>query len=80
MPDPKQENLDALLQENRLFPPSDEFRKQANANDPEIYERALRDPENFWATASRAVWTGSRPGTQYWNGKPPGRNGFSAES
>jgi acetyl-CoA synthetase len=57
MPDPKQENLDALLQENRLFPPSDEFRKQANANDPEIYERALRDPEKFWATeAERLDW------------------------
>jgi acetyl-CoA synthetase len=57
MPDPKQENLDALLQENRLFPPSEEFRKQANANDPEIYERARRDPQAFWATeAQRLDW------------------------
>jgi acetyl-CoA synthetase len=55
MPDPKQKNLDALLQENRLFPPSEEFRKQANANDPEIYERASRDPEKFWATEAQKL-------------------------
>ena len=53
----KQENLDALLEENRKFPPSEEFRKQANANDPEIYERARRDPETFWAQqAERLDW------------------------
>ena len=50
MPDPKKENLDALLEENRKFPPSEEFRKQANANDPEIYENARRDPEGFCYT------------------------------
>ncbi|HEV3219805.1 MAG TPA: acetate--CoA ligase [Candidatus Acidoferrales bacterium] len=49
MPNNEQERLSALLQENRLFPPSEEFRKQANASDPEIYERARRDPEAFWA-------------------------------
>ena len=53
----KQENLDALLEENRKFPPSEEFRKHANANDPEIYERARRDPETFWAQqAERLDW------------------------
>jgi acetyl-CoA synthetase len=57
MPDPKKENLDALLEENRKFPPSEEFRKQANANDPEIYENARRDPEGFWAKhAERLDW------------------------
>jgi len=55
MPESKPENLDALLQENRLFPPSEEFRKQANANDPEIYERAARDPEKFWATEAQKL-------------------------
>jgi acetyl-CoA synthetase len=49
MPNNEQERLSALLQENRLFPPSEEFRKQANASDPEIYDRARRDPEAFWA-------------------------------
>ena len=42
-------NLDALLSEKRTFPPTEEFRRQANAADPALYERALRDSEGFWA-------------------------------
>jgi acetyl-CoA synthetase len=42
-------NLDALLSEKRSFPPSEEFRKQANAADPSLYERAAADSEGFWA-------------------------------
>src|SRR5688500_4267102 len=41
--------IEALLQENRTFPPTPEFVAQANANDPAIYERAAQDPEGFWA-------------------------------
>ena len=52
-----QEKLAALLQENRIFPPSEEFRRQANATDPSIYERAHRDLEGFWAQeAGRLAW------------------------
>jgi acetyl-CoA synthetase len=64
----KQENLDALLEENRKFPPSEEFRKQANANDPEIYERARRDPETFWAQhAERLDWFTKWTKVSEWN-------------
>ena len=42
-------SIDALLQEDRTFPPSEEFRNQANIADPGVYEEALRDPEAFWA-------------------------------
>ncbi len=64
----KQENLDALLEENRKFPPSEEFRKQANANDPEIYERARRDPEAFWAQqAERLDWFTKWNKVSEWN-------------
>ena len=42
-------SIDALLQEDRTFPPSEEFRSQANIADPGVYEEALRDPEAFWA-------------------------------
>jgi acetyl-CoA synthetase len=64
----KQENLDALLEENRKFPPSEEFRKQANANDPEIYERARRDPESFWAQqAERLDWFKKWDKVSEWN-------------
>ena len=41
--------IEALLQEERTFPPPEEFRKQANIADPSIYEEARRDPEGFWA-------------------------------
>ena len=64
----KQENLDALLEENRKFPPSEEFRKQANANDPEIYERARRDPDGFWAQqAERLDWFTKWNKVSEWN-------------
>lgn len=46
---PQQERLEALLEEKRVYPPSEAFRKQANWADPKIYERARKDPEAFWA-------------------------------
>jgi acetyl-CoA synthetase len=44
-----QHAIAALLEESRVFPPSPEFTAQANVSSPEIYERAERDPEAFWA-------------------------------
>jgi acetyl-CoA synthetase len=41
--------IDALLQENREFPPSDAFRENANVNDPAIWSQAAEDREQFWA-------------------------------
>ena len=41
--------FDALLQENRTFPPTEEFKAQANIADPNVYDEARRDPETFWA-------------------------------
>ena len=37
--------FEALLQEERTFPPTDEFCKQANISEPDIYEKALANPE-----------------------------------
>jgi len=49
--------IEALLQENRTFPPTEEFRKQANIADPGIYEKARKDPEGFWAGfAEEVAW------------------------
>ncbi|MCL5292638.1 MAG: acetate--CoA ligase [Actinobacteria bacterium] len=42
-----EKTIDALLEENRVFEPSDEFASQANAT-PEIYDEA-EDFEGFWA-------------------------------
>ena len=38
-----------LLREDRTFPPSDGFRSKANVRDEDVYARAERDPEAFWA-------------------------------
>ena len=52
-----EKSLSALLDERREFPPSEEFRRQANAADPAIYDRAARDPQAFWASeAKRLDW------------------------
>ncbi len=42
-------DIDVLLQENRKFPPPDEFRRAALVSSPEIYDEPARDPEGYWA-------------------------------
>ena len=44
--------IDAILDENRSFPPPAAFARGAAAADPDVYARADADPEGFWA----AVW------------------------
>src|SRR5437588_1978875 len=47
--------IDALLQEHRSFPPSDEFRRNANAKDESVYDVA--DAEAYWASwAEQLDW------------------------
>ena len=41
--------IDALLQEERSFPPPSDFTARANMADPDIYAKAAADPEGFWA-------------------------------
>jgi acetyl-CoA synthetase len=57
-----QETFDALLDEGRKFPPSDDFRAQANINDPAIYDEAAADPEAFWAR-----WAGELDWHRKWD-------------
>ncbi|MGQ0537887.1 MAG: acetate--CoA ligase [Gemmatimonadaceae bacterium] len=42
-------DIDVLLQENRQFPPSVAFRRQALVDNERVYEDAARDPETYWA-------------------------------
>ncbi|MSO48826.1 MAG: acetate--CoA ligase [Acidobacteria bacterium] len=59
-----------LLNEQRVFEPSADWRAYAIANDPSVYERAAADPEAFWATfAAELEW--SRPWTQVLDWQPP---------
>ena len=53
------------------YPPSAEFREQANVNDPSIYWRAAEDPEGYWAEqAQKLHWT--KPFTEIldWSNPP----------
>ncbi|HEX2089553.1 MAG TPA: acetate--CoA ligase, partial [Actinomycetota bacterium] len=62
--------IDALLTENRVFEPSPEFTRNALWSDPEIYERAGRDPEGFWVEQARALrWFQEWDRVMEWN--PP---------
>jgi len=47
--------IDNLLQEDRRFPPSPALQKFANISDPEVYDRAARDPEAFWEEFAREL-------------------------
>jgi acetyl-CoA synthetase len=52
-----QQNIAALLSENRVFEPSEEFRSNAVVRDRTVYERAEADYEGFWAEqAERLSW------------------------
>jgi acetyl-CoA synthetase len=62
--------ISALLTEGRVFPPSDEWRAEARANDPNVYARAAADPERFWAAfASELDWI--EPWTRVLDWQPP---------
>ncbi|CAN5751220.1 acetate--CoA ligase [soil metagenome] len=53
----REQALEALLKEDRRFPPDQAFRERANAADPDLYTRAAADPEAFWAEwARRLEW------------------------
>ncbi len=54
--------LDALLHEDRRFPPSAAFAGQANCNDAEVYDRAAADPEAYWSE-----WAGELDWFEPWH-------------
>jgi acetyl-CoA synthetase len=52
-----QQNIEALLSEQRVFEPSKGFVEHALVSDRTVYERAAADPEGFWAEqAERITW------------------------
>jgi acetyl-CoA synthetase len=63
-------DIDVLLQENRKFEPSAEFRRQAHVSSRGIYDEASQDPEAFWATlAGELEWTRKWDTVMEW--RPP---------
>jgi acetyl-CoA synthetase len=52
-----QQDIAALLSEDRVFDPPEAFRARALIQDRSVYERAEADPEGFWADqAERLQW------------------------
>ncbi len=62
--------IDALLSEERTFPPAPAFAEHATARDPQIYDEAERDPEAFWESFARELeWIA--PWTRVLDWRPP---------
>jgi acetyl-CoA synthetase len=69
MPDTHAE-FDDLLREDRVFPPSDQFRAHAVVRDERVYADAERDAEGHWAhLAGELEW--SRPWSRVLDWQPP---------
>ena len=69
-------DIDVLLEEHRKFKPPEAFRSAANVSSPEVYARAAKDYEAFWAECARAlVW--SKRFTKVLEWAPPRATWFS---
>ncbi len=69
-------DIDVLLEEHRKFKPPEAFRSAANVSSPEVYARAAKDYEAFWAECARAlVW--SKRFTKVLEWAPPRAKWFS---
>ena len=59
MTDQQHDTIDALMAENRRFPPAEEFKRQALVVDTHLYDQAIEDDEGFWARQAEELvdWT-----------------------
>src|ERR1051326_8194909 len=69
MADPK--TIEAMLDEQRKFPPTAEFRRRATIQDDAVYGEAAKDLEGFWArlAGEKLEWIRKWDKTLEWN--PP---------
>jgi acetyl-CoA synthetase len=67
----KSQKIDSLLHEERRFPPTPDFVKNAVAK-PELYEQAAADRLGFWATQARELLHWHKPFTETldWSNPP----------
>jgi acetyl-CoA synthetase len=62
--------IDALLDETRVFPPPEAWRERAQVTDSGVYERAARNPEAFWEEFAKELeWM--QPWSAVLDWKPP---------
>ncbi|MGE3277567.1 MAG: acetate--CoA ligase [Vicinamibacterales bacterium] len=72
---PVSPEIEALLREDRAFPPAEAFRREAHVSDPGIYERAAADPEAFWEGFAKELdWI--EPWTTVLDWQPPDAKWF----
>jgi acetyl-CoA synthetase len=70
MTSPPDKAIEALLDEDREFPPPEDFSRQANVPDPSVYRTADRDFEKFWGDfAHELSWY--KPWKRVLDWKPP---------
>ncbi|HWB31210.1 MAG TPA: acetate--CoA ligase [Vicinamibacterales bacterium] len=70
MSKPQTPEINALLDEDRVFPPPADWQTHARVTDPEIYARAVADPEGFWSRFAIALeWM--EPWRQVLDWQPP---------
>ncbi|HZI28207.1 MAG TPA: acetate--CoA ligase [Gemmatimonadaceae bacterium] len=63
-------SIDVLLHEDRKFPPSEEFRREAHIRDWSVHERAAADFEAYWEEEARKLeWI--RPWSKVLEWNPP---------
>jgi len=75
MSDPVSPEIEALLHEHRSFAPTDAFAASAAINDPEVYARAAKDPEAFWAGFAKELdWI--QPWSKVLDWNPPDAKWF----
>lgn len=63
-------DIDVLLEENRKFDPPAEFKRSAHVKSEDVYDKAARDPEAYWAEEARKLdWI--KPWDKVLEWKPP---------
>ena len=61
MSDEQHDTIDALMAENRRFPPSEQFKSTALVIDTHLYDEATQDDEGFWARQAADLVSWSKP-------------------
>src|SRR5688500_15482023 len=66
----REPEINALLNETRVFPAPPRWRETARVNDPDVYSQAASDPEAFWSRfAAELEW--HTPWSQVLDWRPP---------
>ena len=71
------ETIDALMAENRTFPPSEDFKDNALVAGTFLYDEAAEDDEGFWARQARELLHWNTPWDSILDWQLPYANTFN---